>query len=113
VEDVGADVSNVKRGDFVIAPLAFSDGTCPHCRHGIPRPAWRAASTRQTVTAAGRGGRNDVERRANTALRWFEQAQLAGDPLMEVLFCFTALEAILGDTSEGLKAPNWLYGAPC
>jgi threonine dehydrogenase-like Zn-dependent dehydrogenase len=35
VEDVGGDVSNVKRGDFVIAPFAFSDGTCPHCRHGI------------------------------------------------------------------------------
>jgi threonine dehydrogenase-like Zn-dependent dehydrogenase len=35
VEDVGGDVSSVKRGDFVIAPFAFSDGTCPHCRHGI------------------------------------------------------------------------------
>src|SRR4051812_35529088 len=35
VEDVGAEVSNVRRGDFVIAPFAFSDGTCPHCRHGI------------------------------------------------------------------------------
>jgi threonine dehydrogenase-like Zn-dependent dehydrogenase len=35
VEDVGADVRNVARGDFVIAPFAFSDGTCPHCRHGI------------------------------------------------------------------------------
>lgn len=51
-------------------------------------------------------GQTDVERRANVALRWFEQAQLVGDPLMEVLFCFTALEAILGDTSEGLKAPS-------
>ncbi len=35
VEDVGGEVSSVKRGDFVIAPFAFSDGTCPHCRHGI------------------------------------------------------------------------------
>jgi threonine dehydrogenase-like Zn-dependent dehydrogenase len=35
VEEVGADVRNVSRGDFVIAPFAFSDGTCPHCRHGI------------------------------------------------------------------------------
>jgi threonine dehydrogenase-like Zn-dependent dehydrogenase len=35
VEDVGRDVANVRRGDFVIAPFAFSDGTCPHCRHGI------------------------------------------------------------------------------
>jgi threonine dehydrogenase-like Zn-dependent dehydrogenase len=35
VEDVGVEVSTVKRGDFVIAPFAFSDGTCPQCRHGI------------------------------------------------------------------------------
>src|SRR3954469_4660729 len=35
VEDVGAEVRDVDKGDFVIAPFAFSDGTCPHCRHGI------------------------------------------------------------------------------
>lgn len=35
VEDVGAEVRGVKAGDLVIAPFAFSDGTCPHCRHGV------------------------------------------------------------------------------
>src|SRR3954470_10038796 len=35
VEDAGADVTNVRRGDLVVCPFAFSDGTCPHCRHGI------------------------------------------------------------------------------
>src|SRR3954451_1392979 len=35
VEDVAADVRNVAKGDLVIAPFAFSDGPCPHCRHGI------------------------------------------------------------------------------
>jgi threonine dehydrogenase-like Zn-dependent dehydrogenase len=35
VEDVGAEVESVAKGDFVISPFAFSDGTCPHCRHGI------------------------------------------------------------------------------
>jgi threonine dehydrogenase-like Zn-dependent dehydrogenase len=35
VEDVGADVTGVARGDLVICPFAFSDGTCPHCRRGI------------------------------------------------------------------------------
>jgi threonine dehydrogenase-like Zn-dependent dehydrogenase len=34
-EDVGAEVQTVTHGDLVIAPFAFSDGTCPHCRHGI------------------------------------------------------------------------------
>jgi threonine dehydrogenase-like Zn-dependent dehydrogenase len=35
VEDIGAEVDGIAKGDFVIAPFAFSDGTCPHCRHGI------------------------------------------------------------------------------
>jgi threonine dehydrogenase-like Zn-dependent dehydrogenase len=35
VEDVGPDVRDIAKGDFVISPFAFSDGTCPHCRHGI------------------------------------------------------------------------------
>src|SRR3954470_13478921 len=35
VEDVGSDVRKVKKGDFVIAPFAYQDGTCPHCQHGI------------------------------------------------------------------------------
>ncbi|MEO8573185.1 MAG: zinc-dependent alcohol dehydrogenase family protein [Pyrinomonadaceae bacterium] len=35
VEDVGADVRNIKRGDFVIMPFAFSDGTCEFCEEGL------------------------------------------------------------------------------
>src|SRR4051812_38090956 len=35
VEDTGSAVSNVSNGDLVIPPFAFSDGSCPNCRHGI------------------------------------------------------------------------------
>jgi threonine dehydrogenase-like Zn-dependent dehydrogenase len=35
VEEIGSAVRNIAKGDFVISPFAFSDGTCPHCRHGI------------------------------------------------------------------------------
>jgi hypothetical protein len=35
VEDVGAEVNTVAKGDLVIAPFAYSDGTCPHCSAGI------------------------------------------------------------------------------
>jgi hypothetical protein len=54
-------------------------------------------------TLPASGGTN-VEQSANRALEWFERAQLATDPLVELLFLFFALEAILGDKSEGLKA---------
>ena len=35
VEDVGAEVRTVTRGDFVIAPFAISCGVCDHCRNGV------------------------------------------------------------------------------
>jgi threonine dehydrogenase-like Zn-dependent dehydrogenase len=34
VDDVGADVSGISRGDLVVAPFIYSDLSCPHCRHG-------------------------------------------------------------------------------
>jgi threonine dehydrogenase-like Zn-dependent dehydrogenase len=35
IEDVGAEVRSVKRGDLVVAPFAWSDGTCEFCRQGL------------------------------------------------------------------------------
>ncbi|MFZ2166188.1 MAG: alcohol dehydrogenase catalytic domain-containing protein [Propionibacteriaceae bacterium] len=35
VEQVGADVRTLTKGDFVISPFAFSDNTCPICRDGF------------------------------------------------------------------------------
>ena len=35
VEDVGDEVRLVRRGDVVIAPSAFSDGTCEYCLRGL------------------------------------------------------------------------------
>lgn len=35
VEEVGADVTTVRPGQFVIAPFVYSDGSCVHCDHGV------------------------------------------------------------------------------
>ena len=35
VEAVGADVRTVKRGDVVVMPFAYSDGTCMFCEEGL------------------------------------------------------------------------------
>ncbi len=50
VEDVGSEVHLIRRGDRVIAPFAFSDGTCDNCARGL-----------HTSCVAGGywGGRND------------------------------------------------------
>jgi len=59
VEDVGADVQNVTKGDFVISPFAFSDGTCPHCRHGITTACVRGGFF---PTGNGDGGQGEAVR---------------------------------------------------
>ncbi len=35
VEDIGAEVHGLAKGDLVVAPFTFSDGTCPNCRAGV------------------------------------------------------------------------------
>ena len=35
VEDVGSQVMTIKKGDLVIMPFAFSDGTCVFCHEGL------------------------------------------------------------------------------
>src|SRR5438132_5926566 len=35
VEEIGADVRTVKRGDVVVMPFAISDGTCEFCHEGL------------------------------------------------------------------------------
>src|SRR5436309_12792924 len=35
VEEVGADVRTIRRGDVVVMPFAFSDGTCAFCHEGL------------------------------------------------------------------------------
>src|SRR5689334_10250307 len=35
VEEVGAEVDGLRRGDVVIAPFVWSDGTCDFCAEGL------------------------------------------------------------------------------
>ena len=48
VEAVGGDVRTVKPGDLVVAPFAWSDGTCVFCQEGL--------HTRVSTAAAGAAG---------------------------------------------------------
>lgn len=36
VEDVGAEVATLSKGDVVVAPFVYSDGTCDFCHEGLP-----------------------------------------------------------------------------
>jgi threonine dehydrogenase-like Zn-dependent dehydrogenase len=35
IEETGSDVRTLAKGDFIIAPFAYSDGTCEFCREGL------------------------------------------------------------------------------
>ena len=35
VEETGADVTTVKKGDLAVAPFVWSDNTCEFCREGL------------------------------------------------------------------------------
>lgn len=54
VEQVGDAVTTVRPGDFVIAPFAYSDGTCPDCRAGMT-----TACARGGFLPAGDGGQGE------------------------------------------------------
>jgi hypothetical protein len=53
--------------------------------------------------------RNDVERKADLALRWMERAWFVGEPAVALLYLFFALEALLGVKSEGLKGHDLAF----
>jgi hypothetical protein len=60
----------------------------------------------QAISTLTQVPNTDVERRANLALAWIERAQLAIDPMVELLYLFFALEAMLGDKAERLKGAS-------
>ncbi|MRX43606.1 zinc-dependent alcohol dehydrogenase family protein [Agromyces kandeliae] len=60
VESVGPEVSQVKAGDFVIAPFYVCDGTCANCRNGVSTSclsgSWWGGEDRVGGTADGGQG---------------------------------------------------------
>ena len=42
IEELGSKVTTLRRGELVISPFAFSDGTCPNCQNGITHGRNRA-----------------------------------------------------------------------
>lgn len=60
VEEVGASVTAVRPGDFVVAPFVISDNTCVHCRNGVQTScvaggAWGAVNGDGFLADGGQG----------------------------------------------------------
>jgi hypothetical protein len=63
----------------------------------------------QALSSLPYGPRNDMERKAKLALKWADRARMATDPVEATLYLFFALEALLGDKAEGLKAFGLIF----
>jgi threonine dehydrogenase-like Zn-dependent dehydrogenase len=55
VEQVGASVENIKKGDLIIAPFKFSDGTCAACKAGFPTECVNGGGFGNGDTDGGQG----------------------------------------------------------
>jgi threonine dehydrogenase-like Zn-dependent dehydrogenase len=55
VESIGADVRTVKKGDVVVAPFAWSDGTCEFCQQGLQTSCLRGGWWGGTTLNGGQG----------------------------------------------------------
>ena len=44
VEDVGKEVRGLARGDLIVAPFTYCDGTCPNCSAGVTSQCVSGAS---------------------------------------------------------------------
>jgi threonine dehydrogenase-like Zn-dependent dehydrogenase len=74
IEDVGSDVRTLERGDLVVAPFLWSDGTCVFCREGL----------HTSCLHGGRYGSDDVDGGQGEAIRVPEaEGTLVGLPVGE------------------------------
>ncbi len=66
VEEIGADVTGISVGDFVIAPFVASDGTCDYCREGLQTSCRHGAHWGSDGVDGGQGERVRVPQASGT-----------------------------------------------
>ncbi|MFJ3896843.1 hypothetical protein [Streptomyces sp. NPDC090083] len=70
---------------------------------GLPKPPGEILANFSFLSVP-HGNASKMQRQAALALKWLDEAQIATDPFHRVSFIFSALEAMLGDKSGGLKS---------
>ncbi|MGA3221353.1 MAG: hypothetical protein ABSE77_20165, partial [Acidimicrobiales bacterium] len=88
---------------------AFSEGSSgfaagPDRAYGFDLGDKLPAMDTQAVLGLREEPRDTVERQAVLAVHWINRGLFASEPVVSLLFHFFALEAVLGDRSEGQKA---------
>ncbi|RJQ76992.1 zinc-binding dehydrogenase [Amycolatopsis panacis] len=69
VEETGADVTGVRRGDLVVAPFKYSDGTCEFCREGLQTSCLHGGNWGEPGVDGGQGEAVRVPQADGTLVR--------------------------------------------
>jgi threonine dehydrogenase-like Zn-dependent dehydrogenase len=69
VEEVGAAVHGLAKGDFVVAPFTYSDGTCPNCLAGVTSQCVNGGSFGNRGIDGGQGERVRVPLAGSTLVK--------------------------------------------
>lgn len=69
VEETGADVTGVRKGDLVVAPFKYSDGTCEFCREGLQTSCLHGGNWGEPGVDGGQGEAVRVPQADGTLVR--------------------------------------------
>jgi threonine dehydrogenase-like Zn-dependent dehydrogenase len=69
IEDMGADVAGLAKGDLVVAPFLYSDGTCVNCRAGWPSQCVNGGAFGRGTNEGGQGEAVRVPYAGSTLVR--------------------------------------------
>ena len=81
VEEVGREVRGIAKGDFVIAPFIYCDGTCAHCRAGVTSQCVAGAAFGNHGIDGGQGEAVRVPLAGSTLVR------VAGSGYSDAMMC--------------------------
>ncbi|GAA2011770.1 alcohol dehydrogenase catalytic domain-containing protein [Catenulispora yoronensis] len=119
IEDLGSEVSGLSRGDLVLAPFVWSDGTCDFCREGLHTSCRHGGSWARDGVDGGQGEAVRVPQAAGTLVKLpvgADPALLASLLTLSDVFCtghHCAVTAgvdarttvtVIGDGAVGLSA---------
>src|SRR5258708_39214823 len=90
VESIGPDVRTVKKGDLVVAPFAWSDGTCEFCQQGLQTSCLHGGWWGGTELDGGQGEAGRVPQADRTLVA------LPGGPDHRLMPSLLTLSAVMG-----------------
>lgn len=89
VREVGADVSSVKPGDWVMVPFRWSDGTCEYCRRGLETSCVHGGFWSREIPWAGQAEAARIPYADGTLVKAYADGRRPDDSIIPSLLTLT------------------------